>query len=203
MSGSDKRKNERFDVRFKVRYGAAVDFVSEYADNLSVGGLFVRGGHRLQPLAEVEVELELPGYRSIKVAGKVAHIVSPELAAKTGRRPGAGVEITTGTPGFEKDLREYLRRLGRRRDVAVLAERGAPLDLLTASGFHAAVVPEPRDVVAGMSRATHPVLSVVVTRARERDYRPALEDAGLGDALRLLDHEEELDDLLTVLDSLL
>ena len=203
MSGVDKRKNERFDVRFKVRFGAAVDFVSEYADNLSVGGLFVRGGHRLEPMSQVEVELELPGFRSIKVGGKVAHIVSPELAARTGKRPGAGLEITSGPPGFDKELREYLRRLGRRRDVAVLAERGTPLDLMTSSGFHAAPVPEPREIVAAMSRAAHPVLAVVVTRARERDYRSVLKEAGLADSLKLLDHEEELDDVLSILDSLL
>ena len=174
MSGADKRKNERFDVRFKVRFGAAVDFVSEYADNLSVGGLFVRGGHRLEPMAQVEVELELPGYRTIKVQGKVAHIVSPELAAKSGRRPGAGLELTAGPSGWEKDLREYLRRLGRRREI-----------------------------VAGMSRASHPVLAVVVTRARERDYRSVLKEAGIADSLKLLDHEEELDDVLSILDALL
>lgn len=199
----DKRRNERFDVRFKVRFGAAVDFVAEFADNLSVGGLFVRGGHRLEPLAEVEVELELPGYHSLKVKGRVAHIVNPELAARTGRRPGAGLEITEGPDGFERDLREYLRRLGRRRDVAVLAERGDPLDLMTAAGFQAAPAPEPRDILAVMSRSIHPVLAIVVTRARERDFRPTLESAGIADVLRLLDHEEDLDDLLSVLDSLL
>lgn len=201
--GIDKRVNERFDVQFKVRFGTALDFVSEYADNLSVGGLFVRGGHRLEPLSDVEIELELPGYRGFKLRGRVAHIVDPALAARTGRRPGAGVQIVSGPPGFEGELREYLRRLGRRRDVAVLAERGAPLDLMTAAGFRAAAAPEPRDILSVMSRSTHPVIAVVVTRGRERDFRPGLEAAGVADVLRVLDHEEELDDMLSVLDSLL
>jgi uncharacterized protein (TIGR02266 family) len=202
-SERDNRRHQRFPVRFQVRFKSALDFVAEYAENLSAGGLFVRGAHRLEPLSEAEVELSLPGYRQFTVRGKVAHIVSPELAATTGRRPGAGLEIVSAPDGFGEALGEYLRRLGRRRDVAVLVEEGRPLELLEAAGYRAAPLPAPNDLVVTMARSEYPVLAVVVTRAREDQFRPAATAAGVGDLVHLLDHDEELDDLLGALDTLL
>ena len=200
---TDNRRHQRFAVRFQVRFKTALDFVAEYAENLSAGGLFVRGGHRLEPQSEAEVEIGLPGYGSFTVRGKVAHIVSPELAAATGRRPGAGLEITQAPDGFREALGEYLRRLGRRRDVAVLVEEGQPLELLAAAGYRAAPLPPPNDLVVIMARSEYPVIAVVVTRAREDQFRPAAVAAGVADLVRLLDHEEELDELLGALDTLL
>jgi len=200
---SDKRRHQRFAARLQVRFKTALDFVSEYAENLSAGGLFVRGAHRLDPLSEAEVEINLPGYGTHTVRGKVAHIVSPELAAKSGRRPGAGMEIVEAPEGFGELLGEYLRRLGRRRDVAVLVEDGRPLELLEAAGYRAAPLPPPNELVVAMARSEYPVLAVVVTRAREDQFRPAAAAAGVGDLVYLLDHEEEMDDLLGQLDNLL
>ena len=200
---TDNRRHQRFAVRFQVRFKTALDFVAEYAENLSAGGLFVRGGHRLEPQSEAEVEIGLPGYGSFTVRGKVAHIVSPELAAATGRRPGAGLEITQAPDGFTEALGEYMRRLGRRRDVAVLVEEGQPLELLAAAGYRAAPLPPPNDLVVIMARSEYPVIAVVVTRAREDQFRPAAVAAGVADLVRLLDHEEELDELLGALDTLL
>jgi hypothetical protein len=200
---TDNRRHQRFAVRFQVRFKTALDFVVEYAENLSAGGLFVRGAHRLEPLSEAEVEIELPGYGQFTVRGKVAHIVSPELAATSGRRPGAGLEILQAPDDFREVLAEYMRRLGRRRDVAVLAEEGRPLELLDAAGYRAAPLPTPNDLVVTMARSQYPVLAVVVTRAREDQFRPAAEAAGVADLVRLLDNEEELDELLGALDTLL
>jgi hypothetical protein len=199
----DNRRHQRYAVRLQVRFRSALEFVSEYAENLSAGGLFVRGAHRLEPLSLVEVELALPGYGSQTVRGKVAHIVSPELATRSGRRPGAGLEIIEQPDGFADVLGEYLRRLGRRRDVAVLVEEGRSLELLEAAGYRAAALPVPSELVTAMARSEYPVLAVVVTRAREDQFRPAAEAAGVGDLVHLLDDEEELDELLGQLDRLL
>jgi uncharacterized protein (TIGR02266 family) len=203
MFDRENRRHQRFAVRFQVRFRTALDFVVEYAENLSAGGVFVRGAHRLEPLSEVEVELGLPGYGQFTVRGKVAHIVSPETAAMSGRRPGAGLEIVQAPDGFREALGEYLRRLGRRRDVAVLVEDGRPLELLDDAGYRASPLPPPNELVVAMARSEFPVLAVVVTRAREEQFRPAAEAAGVGDLVHLLDHEEEIDELLGALDNLL
>jgi uncharacterized protein (TIGR02266 family) len=199
---SDKRRHQRFPVRIKVRFHSALEFVSEYADNLSAGGLFVRGAQKLDPLTEVQVELALPGYGTHSVRARVAHIVSDEAAAASGRRPGAGVEIVDPTDGFDDVLGEYLRRLGRRRDVAVLVEGGRPFELLSAAGYQVAELPPPHELVSAMARSQYPVLAVVVTPAKEPIYRPAAALAGVADLVRQLD-ESQLDDLLASLDELL
>ena len=49
MRATSMRQEERFRVNFSVRFGIARDFVQEYAENLSSGGLFIRGAHRLAP----------------------------------------------------------------------------------------------------------------------------------------------------------
>jgi uncharacterized protein (TIGR02266 family) len=198
----ENRRHQRLAVRLQVKFKTALDFVTEYAENLSAGGLFVRGAQRLEPLSEAEVEMSLPGFGTFTVRGKVAHVVTPELAAMGKRRPGAGLDITQAPDGFHEALGEYLRRLGRRRDVAVLVEEGSPLDLLAAAGYRAAPLPAPNELVVTMARSEFPVLAVVVTRAREEQFRPAAEAAGVADLVHLLDHEEELDELLGELDNL-
>ena len=200
---TDNRRHERYPVHFTVRFATAVDFVTEYADNLSAGGLFVRGAHTLEPLSEIEVELDLPGYGQFRVRGRVAHIVGPEVAARAGRRPGAGVELVEPGPELTEALSEYLRRLGRRRDVAVVVEPGAAIELLGAAGFRTIPLPPADELVSTLARSEHPVLAVIVSRAREPEVRRAAEEAGVADLVQLLDHEEEVDELLAVLDQLL
>lgn len=203
MSGADKRRHRRYTVRLQVRFGKALEFVTEYAENLSAGGLFVRGGHRLQPMTEVEVEVVLPGFDRFRLRGRVAHIVSPELALLTGRAPGAGLEIVREPEDFADALREYLRRLGRRRDVALLVAPGAKADMFVDAGFHTAPLPAPERLVEAVKASARPVLAVLVPRAIEWSYREAANRAGVGGLVRPLDHEEELDELLTAIDAIL
>lgn len=200
----DNRRHPRFAVHLEVRFGRALDFVVEYAENLSAGGLYVRGAHTLEPLSDVEVELALPGYGRFTVQGRVAHVVGEELARRQGRRPGAGIEIASSPPGFDAALSEYLRRLGRRRDVAVLVEGGPALELLGAAGFQAEALPAAEELVAVMARSAHPVIALVVTPAYAGTYQRVARDAGVEDLIRLLgDEEADAEKLLADLDELL
>jgi hypothetical protein len=199
----NRRQHERYAARVQVRFSSAVDFVAEYADNLSAGGLFLRGAHQLEPLGELEVDLALPGYGEFRIGCRVAHVITPEQAAKSGRRAGAGVEIVRQPDGFAGALEEYLRRLGRRREVAVVVDRGVPLELLAAAGFHTLELPPPAELLAILVRSQHPVLAVVLSSHQMDLYRTAAEEAGLADLFRRLDGEQELDQLLAELDQLL
>jgi len=203
LSDHEKRRHQRFAVHLKVRFASAVDFVTEYADNLSAGGIFVRGAHTLAPLEEVSVALDLPGYDTFEVTGRVARVVGPDLAREMGIRPGAGIEVIKSPEGFDSALTEYLRRLGRRRDVVVLVPMGASFDLIQAAGYNAEPVPEPQQIVATLARSDRPIIGVVVTGHRAPEYQQVMADAGVDDLLHLLDSEDEADALLGALDELL
>ena len=84
---------QRHRVHFQVRYGNAEEFLIEYVENLSVGGLFIRGAFNLEPLSEITVELDLPGYKTFSLRARVAHILTPDAARSANRPAGAGVEI--------------------------------------------------------------------------------------------------------------
>src|SRR5688572_20977235 len=114
-SGREKRRSFRYAVNLVVRFDSAREFVTEYAENLSHGGLFIRtSSGRLKALDEVGVELTLPGLGTYKVGVRVAHVLTPDQAARYGAAPGAGCEILSRPPGFAEAIQEYLRRLGRR-----------------------------------------------------------------------------------------
>lgn len=199
----ERRRRPRIPLRLQVRFGSALDFVVQYAENLCDGGVFVRGAHRLDLHTEVEVELALPGYGTWEIRGRVAHVVTPDAAARSGTRPGAGLEIIGEPPGFHSIVREYLRRLGRRRDVAVMAQPGPPLELLQKAGYQVVELAPPQELVVALARCAHPVIGIVMTRVRAATYWSVARSAGVADLMCLFDYIEELDELLADLDGVL
>jgi uncharacterized protein (TIGR02266 family) len=196
----NQRRSERYRVALKVRYSTARDFVIEYAENLSEGGLFVRGAQRLDKGDAVTVELELPGFETFQVGAVVAHTLSAEDAAERSRRPGAGLRITEGPDGFEEALHAYLMRLGRRRDNIILVENPQFGALLSEAGYHVRKAPPPDGLHAAISEADMDVLAVVVPRSRQGEYGESAMSMGAPEVVRAVDFEEELDSLLADLD---
>ncbi len=171
MSPSD-RKHERLTTVLAIRFVSATDFVMEYAENLSVGGLFVRQAQNLEPLSEITVHIDLAGYDSFEVKARVAHVMDEEMAARMGRSPGAGLQLTEVPPGFEDALGGYLARLGRRRDFLVLAEDQGCVALLKEAGF--LVEQTDPGVVTEQSLSGSDVLAVVVTKESAPMFRDVL-----------------------------
>ena len=187
-------------MHLSVRYEKARDFVVEYANNLSVGGLFVRGAHDLEPLSEINVNVNLPGFRDFQITCQVAHVVTAEMAVDTDNTPGAGLAITKSPPDFKEALASYLRRLGRRRDFSVLVIDEACRKLLEDAGYRAVPAPPVSELVATIAHSTVPVLGVVVSRAQERAYAEAVAAAGMPGVVHGLDYLEEVEELLAVFD---
>jgi hypothetical protein len=187
-------------VHLSVRYEKARDFVVEYARNLSVGGLFVRGAHDLELLSEINVEVDLPGFDNFRLVCQVAHVVSPEMAAATDSIPGAGLAIVKSPPDFNEALGIYLRRLGRRRDFCVLVIDEECRRLLEDAGYRAVAAPPVSQLVATIARSAVPIIGVVVSRAQETAYADAAAAAGMPGVVHGLDYLEEVEELLTVLD---
>tara|TARA_R110002073_G_scaffold332410_1_gene518217 strand:+ start:4485 stop:5114 length:630 start_codon:yes stop_codon:yes gene_type:complete len=172
LMSSNDRKHERHPTVLAIRFVSATEFVTEYAENLSVGGLFVRQAQNLEPLSEITVHIDLAGFDSFKVKARVAHVMDEAMAARMGRGPGAGLQLTEVPPGFEQALSGYLARLGRRRDFLVLADDAGCVKLLDEAGFRAE--PTNPGVVTEQSLASTEVLAVVVGKTSSAMFRDVL-----------------------------
>jgi Tfp pilus assembly protein PilZ len=202
-----ERKNDRAQTRYRVhlsvRFQTALEFVTEYAENLSHGGLFVRGAHHLEFNREVPIQLEVPGYPPFKVVARVAHILTPEIAEALKRKPGAGLHIVRGPRGFQEAIRLYLTRLGRRRDRGVLAGDHQIASALEAAGYRTQIVPTPQDLVLAVEEMEERTLGVVVLHTSKDGYARAAEVLGKTDFVYGVESLEEVDELLPVFDEML
>jgi len=155
-----------------VRFVSATDFVIEYAENLSAGGLFVRHAQGLAPLSEITVQIDLAGFDTFEVKARVAHVMDEQTAEKLGRSPGAGLQLLDVPPGFEEALSGYLARLGRRRDFCVLVEEPECFILLEQAGFRVAATTDGSVIEQVMGGDT--ILAVVVTKPSASRFRDVL-----------------------------
>lgn len=169
---SPDRMHERHPTVLAVRFVSATEFVTEYAENLSAGGLFIRHAHKLEPLSEITVHIDLAGFESFKVKARVAHVMDEELAEKMGRTAGAGLQLTEVPTGFEEALVGYLARLGRRRDFIVLTENPACLHMLSEAGFRVAETAPGSVTEQSLGEPT--TLAVVVDKSASAMYRDVL-----------------------------
>ncbi len=168
--GLGNAREERFRVHVEVRFQNALDFVVEYAENLSRGGVFVAGAQGLAPRAEVSCDLALPGLGRFTVLAEVAHVLSAEAAAKLGRSPGAGLQITRSPPGFQDAMSTYLKRLGRRRDTVVMTSDLTCGRFLSSAGFLVRPLPAPEVLMAALIASAEPVAALLVPPGRWSEY---------------------------------
>jgi len=203
LSNGKKPCDERYRVHLSVRYGTALDFVVEYADNLSKGGMFVRGAQDMDLRQEVDVDIELPGFDTFRVTAEVVHVLDGETAAALGRKPGAGMTIKKGPPGFDKALSDYLERLGRRKDRVIFASEEQFMKWLEGAGFRALPAPSPSQLSRSVAQSGPPVIAVLVSRELEQEYLAAIEKGRLRINVYGIDFVEELEDLLPRLDELM
>lgn len=131
-------------MHLRVSFQRARDFVEQYAENLSAGGLFVRGATRLALREQVTLELDLPGHGAFAVTAEVAHVVPP---GDPHRAPGVGLSLVTKPPGFDDALTAYLMRLGRRPDAKVFVSHDPWRSLLADAGYHVLDLPPPHQLV--------------------------------------------------------
>ncbi len=88
---TQRRQYPRFELVLRVEYGDDRGFYSEWTENLSAGGLFVRTERMFQIGEPVTLQLSFPGLlQPLEISGKVAWLRSrtPIQAA------GVGVEVT-------------------------------------------------------------------------------------------------------------
>lgn len=198
-SGASRRA-ERHRVALTVRYGTARDFVVDYAENLSAGGLFVRGSQPFERDELVDIMLELPGYGEFEVRARAAHSITPELAAQLGRSSGTGFSIIEGPTGFFDALHRYLIRLGLRREHTVLVKDETLQKDLDDAGYLIAPVPPPGTLFKVIALIEDPVIAVIVPSGHMKVYIQAASSMGTPELIKVAEHFESFEALLMALD---
>jgi hypothetical protein len=201
MTTREARLQERLPVNLSVRYSTARDYVLEYAENLSVGGLFIRGATDLTRGQSVKIEMTLPGYGTFEIDAMVAHILSPEAARSCQRNPGAGFNITRQPSMFSESLRAYLLRLGQRRDHTVLVSDQSISSLLEEAGYHVRPLPLVDYLLEAVTKCERPVIGVIVPEALATEYLERATAMGAPELILPVDDPREIDDLLSKLDN--
>lgn len=200
--GIEQRRHPRYGVRLAVRYTNAEQFVTDYVENLSIGGLFIAGAHTLPLLTETGVTVELPGQGTWTVQAKSVFIIDEAAARVTGRKAGAGMEITAKPPGFDDALLGYLLRLGQRRDHSVMCGDVPGIRVITDAGYR--VIPlEPAEAAAGFLDDTLvKLIAILLPVDQVEDYRARIGQAGAGFVMGVR-NEGDMPDILSRIDSLL
>lgn len=88
---ADRRQHARAPVELPVRltFGSLQEFVRAHAEDLSAGGLLLRGA-AAEPGQTVRLELDAGGERLLRGTGRVVRQVPPK---EPGGLPGVGIEF--------------------------------------------------------------------------------------------------------------
>jgi len=98
-------RQPRYEVQLAVEFKTESAFVTEYASNLSKGGVFVRTSERPKANTYIALKLRLPDGRTLETSARVVHCFDhPELG-------GVGLAFEKRDPRFEEELSKYLRSL--------------------------------------------------------------------------------------------
>jgi uncharacterized protein (TIGR02266 family) len=96
-----RRGFPRHAARFRVGFTSNHEFAVEYAENISVGGVFVHSDDPPELDSIVSVSLHLPGNGTpVEAKALVVHRVTKAQGAQTGKRPGMGVQFLDSSDEF-------------------------------------------------------------------------------------------------------
>ncbi len=194
---NDARKSPRRRVHLRVEFARAREFVEQYAENLSSGGLFVRGIDGLSSGEEVSINITLPGLGTFTVQAEVAH------QRATGGAPGVGFAIRSAPLGFADALAAYLLRLGRRADMVVFVDESPWCGAIADAGYRVEPVPAPQDVAAALAARDAQVAGIVAPRDLAAELAAALASSGKDSLVISLSAASDVGALLDRLDDAL
>lgn len=189
-------------VGLTVSYPNASEFVSEYRDNLAVGGLFVAGQIDLDMLLEIDVDIALPDGRWT-VRAKPVYVLDPVTAKSLQRRIGTGMEITRKPAGFDEAMRAHLTRLGKRREVAVMVGDVPGAAKFGDAGFKLIPLETLEALDLSLSDALVPVIALIVPVGLADAYRVVARAGGSLIAVYSPTKAADIDDIVSQIDRLL
>lgn len=199
---SEQRRHPRYGVHLAVRYTNAEQFVTDYVENLSAGGLFIAGANQLPLFTETAVTIDLPGQGEWTVRAKSVFVIDDEAAQRMGRKAGAGFEILDKQPGFDDALLGYLLRLGRRREHAVMVGEVPGMSQITDAGYRVIALESEDEVAITLANDDAKIIAIIVPPSLAAPYRDRLGEKGKSLVFPATS-VDEVNDILARIDSLL
>jgi hypothetical protein len=200
--GTENRRHPRYGVLLQVRYTNAEQFVTDYVENLSEGGLFIAGAHTMPLNTETDVNVDLPGQGSWTVRARAAFIIDETAAKASGRKPGAGMEIIGKPPGFDDALLGYLLRLGQRRDHSVMVGDISGVRVMRDAGYRIIKLEPPEEADKLVDDMLVKLVAILVPRDQVDHYVTRMSPAGASRVIGVK-NEGDMPDILARIDSLL
>jgi type IV pilus assembly protein PilZ len=111
--GSDnKRRARRLQHELPVAYRSVGSFLTDWATDISQGGMFINTRTPLAVGTDVRILIQLPTIESpIGLNGKVTRVV--RFDRKAGEVPGMGIQFTDIDPSRREQLEALVKRLQR------------------------------------------------------------------------------------------
>jgi len=107
-----RRAFPRHAARFQVGFSSNQDFVLEYAENISAGGVFVQTEQEVELDSIVTVSLRLPGNEvPVEAKGVIVHRLTKEEAAKVGKHAGIGVQFLDSSDEFRDAIDKAIEHI--------------------------------------------------------------------------------------------
>lgn len=116
--GANRRKHMRLGLVLKVTYNSPVDFLADYAQNVSRGGLFINTRESFEIGERIEFEISFPGLLSpIACTGEVRWHRPPEKSSDQ-EPPGIGLAFVFPDDRKPAALVELTERLAAQAEEA-------------------------------------------------------------------------------------
>ena len=110
----NKRRAARLQHELPVAYRSVGSFLTDWATNISQGGMFINTRSPLPVGTEVRILIQLPMVEfPVGLSGRVTRVAERDDAASV--VPGMGIEFTDVDPAHREQLEAFVRRL--RRDL--------------------------------------------------------------------------------------
>ncbi|WP_242339746.1 MULTISPECIES: TIGR02266 family protein [Anaeromyxobacter] len=113
----NKRKTARLHHEIPVAYRSVGSFLTDWATNISQGGLFINTRSPLPVGTGVKILIQLPGASfPYQLTGRVARVT--EFDNRVNLVPGMGVEFTDLDDSKRSDLEAFVNRLRHQLEEA-------------------------------------------------------------------------------------
>lgn len=110
----NRRRSARLHHEVTVAYRSAGSFLTDWATDISIGGLFINSRKPLPVGTVLKLIIQLPGAASpVDMAGRVTRAVEPD--ERSGAAAGMAIEFLELDPATRARIEELVERL--RRDL--------------------------------------------------------------------------------------